>query len=540
MGAGSPPPGEAEPVEGQHGKDPLLGAYLGDYLVQEMVGAGGMGFVYRGIQPVIGKPVAIKVLRPEIAKNPRQMQRLLAEARAANAIQHRGIIDIFTLGQTTDKRSYIVMEYLHGEPLDAVLMGRAPLPPTEVLTILSDVLAALSATHAVGVIHRDLKPSNIFVVSQAGGTKYTKLLDFGLAKQSALPGGDTPQTQVSVVVGTPEYMAPEQARGDPVGPKTDIYALGVIAFQMVTGQLPFQAGSPVETLLRQVNAPAPRASSVLPSVPPVLDELILRMMAKSPEQRPPSADAVRQEMLAILKVLMIEERRRQAGVSPAGTEPTPRRSLRRVFLWAALVLVTPVFVFDAWSRWHGRPDALLRLAERAGQLTAPEPPALPPPAPVVRAPEPALPEPPPPAPEPSPPEAVPAPPEPSPLPVAAPEPEPPRNGKKKSAVLAANHKTKRRTTTRREAEKEKPPEPAPLAPPTPPPDDGGLDALSLMKRINALEKKVFEQGEDADEATRLLLSRQRARLVSSQEEAVLLEVDRALKKLERQLPSKGR
>ncbi len=272
--------------------DPLIGQKLGEYVIEQKIGSGGMGIVYRGVQPVIGKPVAIKVLKPDVASQPGQMERLLAEARAVNAIRHRSIIDIFSFGQLPDGRHYVVMEFLEGEGLDAFMKKRSPLPLDEAVPLLEEILSALAAAHGAGVIHRDLKPSNIFVVTPRAGPRYLKLLDFGLAKQAALPGASTPQTRLASIVGTPDYMAPEQARGDPVGPFTDLYSFGCVAFQMLTGRLPFQGESAMVVLLEHQERPPPRPSSINPSLPPSVDKLLLELLAKSPSARPASADEV--------------------------------------------------------------------------------------------------------------------------------------------------------------------------------------------------------------------------------------------------------
>jgi serine/threonine-protein kinase len=284
--------------------DPLIGLKIGEYELRQRIGVGGMGLVYDGIQPLIGKRVAVKVLRPELAAASEQVARLLAEARAVNAIRHRGIIDIFGFGQVPDGRQYIVMEYLEGQALDAYLVDKGKLSVSETLDILDEVLSALGAAHGAGVVHRDLKPSNIFLVRQPDGSRYVKLLDFGLAKQGQGPTGRTAQTRTDMVVGTPEYMAPEQARGQPVGPMTDIYALGVVSFEMVTGRLPFTAGSPVDMLLKHVDAQPPRPSDFVPELTASLDAFILQMLTKDPEVRPGSAEALRRQLLRLRESLL--------------------------------------------------------------------------------------------------------------------------------------------------------------------------------------------------------------------------------------------
>ncbi|RKG61233.1 serine/threonine protein kinase [Corallococcus sp. AB011P] len=300
--------------------DPLIGLKLGEYELRARIGVGGMGLVYEGIQPLIGKRVAVKVLRPELAHSSEQVARLLAEARAVNAIRHRGIIDIFGFGQLPDGRQYIVMEYLDGQPLDAILAEKGRLPVPEALSLLDEVLAALGAAHGAGVVHRDLKPSNIFLVRQPDGSRYVKLLDFGLAKRGEGPTGRTAQTRTDMVVGTPEYMAPEQARGQSVGPMTDLYAMGVVTFEIITGRLPFIGSSPVDLLMKHVEARPPRPSEFVPDLPPAVDAFILQMLTKDPETRPNSADALRQHLSKLRRTLRAT---RTNPTAPAPVEPAP-------------------------------------------------------------------------------------------------------------------------------------------------------------------------------------------------------------------------
>ena len=275
--------------------DPLIGAQVGEYLVIEPVGEGGMGVVYRGIQPVIKKRVAIKVLKPQIAGDEQQVRRLIAEAESVNAIGHRGIIDIFGLGTLSDGRPYIVMEFLEGEALDVWLQkqpgGRVPL--ITALELLLEVCAPLSAAHRANVIHRDLKPSNVFICRQTDGTRFLKILDFGLAKRAVGLDGNTKQTNQSTVSGTPDYMAPEQARGLSISPRSDVYALGVMAFELFTGKVPFHGATPMDVMVAHVGAAPPSPRSLEPSLPEELDALVLRMLSKAPEARPQTVEEVR-------------------------------------------------------------------------------------------------------------------------------------------------------------------------------------------------------------------------------------------------------
>lgn len=293
-------PRDGAPTTDADGRDgPLVGSTVGDYVLKRLIGEGGMGQVFEGVQPLIGKRVAVKLLKREVADESGGAQRLLAEARAVNAIGHRGIIDIFGFGALPDGRQYVVMEYLSGQPLSRYLRDFAPLPVDDALKLLDEVLAAVGAAHDAGVIHRDLKPSNLFLVAQADGSHFVKVLDFGLAKQAAAPRGETAQTRASRVLGTPEYMAPEQARAEPVGPRSDLYALGCVLFEMLTGEPPFTGATPFEIINRHLNEPV----RLPPSVPAGMGELVRWMMQKDAAQRPASAELVRVKLRRLRKTL---------------------------------------------------------------------------------------------------------------------------------------------------------------------------------------------------------------------------------------------
>jgi serine/threonine-protein kinase len=319
-------------------RDPLVGSRLGEYEVLEPIGEGGMGVVYRGVHPLIKKRVAIKVLKPGASTDASHVKRLLAEAEAVNSIGHRNIVDIFGLGQLADGRPYIVMELLEGEPLDAYLRANRRLPLHEVLTLLLEIASPLAAAHAKGVIHRDLKPSNVFLCQQAEGGRYVKLLDFGLAKK-ALEGGSSSQTSQHVIAGTPDYMAPEQARARPVSARTDIYAFGAMGYEMLTGSAPFGGQTPMDVMMAHVSQPVPSVRALVPSLPPALDLLVRRMMAKAPEDRPQSMVEVRAELRALL-----------ATLSPTGSyqrlEPAPDRPTSSNEM-PAVQLKTPAATTDA-------------------------------------------------------------------------------------------------------------------------------------------------------------------------------------------------
>jgi serine/threonine-protein kinase len=308
-------------------QDIMVGKKIGEYVVRRRIGSGGMGVVYEGEHPDIGRKVAIKIIRPDSSEGVRSRE-LIAEARAASAIRHRGIIDIFGFGTLPGVGQYLVMEFLNGRPLDEVILDRAPMPPAEVIRLMTEVLGALSAAHAEGVIHRDLKPGNIFVVLESNGSEYVKVLDFGLAKKGTTPNSATPQTRASMIVGTPEYMAPEQACGQAVSPRTDLYAAGIIMFELLTGRLPFRGDSPMHVAIMQVQNAPPAPSSFVDGLPPELDALILRMLAKDPEQRPLSADLVARELKGIARMLSMDMTQ-LSGFARAAPDPEARSGVRQ-------------------------------------------------------------------------------------------------------------------------------------------------------------------------------------------------------------------
>ena len=302
--------------------DPLIGQHLSEYQVLEAVASGGMGVVYRGLHPVIQKRAAIKVLK---VGSENDYENLVREAQAANAINHQNIVGIFGIGRLPDGRAYIIMEYLEGRPLDQYVAGRV-LPQLEVAQLMFDMCAPLAAAHKAQVIHRDLKPSNVFLCDQPDGGYFLKLLDFGLAKKSAALDGVTEQTAKATVAGTPDYMAPEQAQGKAVSPRTDLYALGCMAFEMFTGKVPFTAPTPFDVMVAHVRAAVPRVSEQGVQLPQELDDLIYRLMSKKPEERPQSADEVRDALLPLLEALGA------ASAMAAATKTGPRPSLSGEFV----------------------------------------------------------------------------------------------------------------------------------------------------------------------------------------------------------------
>lgn len=264
------------------------GHKVGEYEIDTKIGEGGFGDVFKAVHPLIGKVVAIKVLHRRYSAQPEMVSRFIAEARAVNQIRHRHIIDIFAFGQLEDGRHYYVMEYLEGMPLEEYIARRGRLDLAEAIPILRALARALDAAHAKGIAHRDLKPENVFMVTDEDGDLEPKLLDFGIAK---LLSEDAPQehkTRTGAPLGTPHYMSPEQCRGRGVDHRTDIYGFGIMVYRMITGTLPFEGDDYMEILLAQIGLEPVPPSSLLPSLPPMVDQAIGWMLRKEPAERPPN------------------------------------------------------------------------------------------------------------------------------------------------------------------------------------------------------------------------------------------------------------
>jgi tRNA A-37 threonylcarbamoyl transferase component Bud32 len=342
----------------------LVGSTIGEYEIVGELGSGGMGVVYEGRQPLIGKRVAVKVLRLGLADDEEQAQRFLAEARAVNAIRHRGIVDIFGFGQLADGSRYFVMEYLEGATFAELIAHRAPLPVAEALQWTEEVLEALGAAHRINIIHRDVKPSNLFLVDGGLGRPYVKLLDFGIAK--AVHGGDAsaPKTRDSIIMGTPNYMAPEQILGAPVSAATDLYALGLVLYELLTGRRAFVGDTPLRTMWLHAQEPPPYAADLNPRVPAEVDAIIHWMLAKRAEDRPATAEAVRERLARVRQTLpSLPPPVPALATGPASRGPPPRATDRALSLGSATDLA-PVASAPA------RPLFRLRAAVVATSLLA--------------------------------------------------------------------------------------------------------------------------------------------------------------------------
>jgi eukaryotic-like serine/threonine-protein kinase len=267
----------------------LIGRSIGNYEIKAKIGEGGMGTVYVGEHPLIGKRVAIKVLLDELAAKPEVVTRFFHEAKAVNDIGHQNIVDIVDFGKTTGERGeelvYFVMEFLDGDSLQARIHGQ-PMPFVDTLHILSQCTSALAASHAKGIVHRDLKPDNIFLVSRGGDRSFAKLLDFGIAKLTGDGVSQSNKTRTGLVIGTPTYMSPEQCEGKGlIDHRSDVYSLGIVMYEMLTGVVPFPGEGFGEILVAHLmTQPAP-PSSVNSGVTPELEAIVLHAIEKDRNRR---------------------------------------------------------------------------------------------------------------------------------------------------------------------------------------------------------------------------------------------------------------
>ncbi len=295
-------------------KDALIGSVVGSFRLVRKLGGGGMGTVYLGEHTLIGSKVAVKFLHDHFASNEALVQRFLAEARAVNLIGHENIINIFDMNLLPPRRHYLVMEYLEGSPLSS-MTGSAQ-PPAVVVPILTQVCDALQAAHTHGVVHRDLKPENIFLVRHDRTPHFVKVLDFGIAKlfDGSQPNG---HTSLGTIIGTPEYMAPEQWSGKVSDGRTDLYALGIIAYELLTGRTPFAKGGLGSLLHAHLQEMPASPREVNPSVPMALSQVVMRAMAKRAEDRFRSAADMRSALEQAL-----------AGHAPPPPTPAPQAPVR--------------------------------------------------------------------------------------------------------------------------------------------------------------------------------------------------------------------
>jgi serine/threonine protein kinase len=275
-----------------------VGQTVGNYNVTAKLGEGGMGMVFLAEHPVIGSKVALKAIHPHFARSAEIVSRFITEARAVNQIGHDHIVNITDFGNTAAGDFYFFMEYLQGEMLSDVISREGAFLPARALNIAAQIADALQASHEQGVIHRDLKPDNIFLISRDTTLDFVKVLDFGLAKLTHTYSTPKHQTGPGTVMGTPYYMSPEQCEGQgELDHRADVYALGIMLFEMLTGRVPFGGDGYAQVLIKHVAVPPPAARSLVPELHPSIDAILSRALSKNPARRFQSMADFREALL---------------------------------------------------------------------------------------------------------------------------------------------------------------------------------------------------------------------------------------------------
>lgn len=372
--------------------DPMIGTEIGGrYAVHGLLARGGMGAVYKGVHLELGRTVAIKVLSNTYVREEEAVKRFQREARTAGRIDHPNIVAILDLGRLGSGEPYLVMELLEGYDLADCIAREAPLRPDRVVELLRPVANALDMVHAEGLLHRDIKPANIFLAERPDGSVTPKLLDFGLA--ALRDGTDADRlTREGIVVGTPHYVSPEAAEGEAVDERTDVYSLGLVAFEMLAGVLPIESERPISLMYAKVRRPAPTLSQRTgKSFPPAIEQLIARTLSRTPDRRPPSAGAFVEALAAAVRELPpdatevdLPKVEREARAQPereramVPSEPTRLPGERRLG-WIVAVIAALSLCAIGLGAW-------LATREEAGAPVAEEPAR---PEPSVREPEPA-------------------------------------------------------------------------------------------------------------------------------------------------------
>jgi eukaryotic-like serine/threonine-protein kinase len=291
-------------------EDPLVGHTLDEkYRLEERLGVGGMGTVYRARHLLIDRPVAVKVLNQRFVEDEAARTRFSREARACGRLQHVNAVTVTDFGQSHDGYVYLVMELLEGRTLREVLAKEAPLDAARSVSLMLQISAAVAAAHEAGIIHRDLKPANVFIVQRADVPSIVKVLDFGIAKLAAdsLDEDDRMTlTQFGAMIGTPRYMSPEQCDGAELTPAADVYSLGVILYEMLSGTVPFSGSTPLAIAMKHTSETPRSPREIVASIPPALEKIVLHMLEKNPQDRPPDAEAFRRELLETAERLGLE------------------------------------------------------------------------------------------------------------------------------------------------------------------------------------------------------------------------------------------
>ena len=317
----------------------VLGQVYDGYLTTAVLAEGGMGVVYEAHHPLLGTQAVVKVLKKLLKGDAVSKRRMLTEGQTLSALVHRNVVRVFGFGHLADGRPWLLMERLVGESLYTAIKGSGAFPIDDALPLMNQMAAGLEATHALGVVHRDLKPDNIFVTVESDGERLIKLIDFGIARpdHAAEPGTQDLKTVVGHFVGTISYGAPELFLGSPCSKATDVYALGCVFFELLTGRRVFLPPSPHEVVKMHLEDEPERVRSLAPTVPQAIDDLVAAMLEKKPENRP-TIEAVR----GALK----PERLSVAALAPV-------RSSAPGWVWPLLVAFVGVSVALAWKLLRG-------------------------------------------------------------------------------------------------------------------------------------------------------------------------------------------
>jgi serine/threonine-protein kinase len=294
----------------------------GRYRIVKKLGEGGMGAVYRGEQISLKRAVAVKVLKPELGSNQMVLRRFNAEAEAVAKLSHPNTVNIYDFGQDTDGSLFIAMEFIEGRSLRTALQVEGPFSSTRAISIALQVAASLSDAHSRSIVHRDLKPDNVMLQERGRQKDVVRVLDFGIAKlRDENRATQQAMTQAGDMLGTPQYMAPEQIRGEAIDGRTDVYALGCLVYEMVTARLPYEAPTIMamlsKHLIEQVVPPSQRRPDLM--IPPAVDQLVLHAMAKDPASRPATMDQMSEMLQALLSTLPADPNR-SAGLPVAAVQ----------------------------------------------------------------------------------------------------------------------------------------------------------------------------------------------------------------------------
>jgi serine/threonine-protein kinase len=369
-------PTETQATSGGPAPGNIIGRELaGRYRIVAKLGEGGMGAVYRGEQISLKRAVAVKVLKPELSANPMLLRRFNAEAEVVAKLGHPNTVNIYDFGQDTDGSLYIAMEFIEGRSLRTVIQHEAPLPPARAFAIAVQVAASLADAHAHGIVHRDLKPDNVMMQARGRQRDVVRVLDFGIAKlRDDSRATQQAMTQAGDMLGTPQYMAPEQIKGETIDGRTDVYALGCMLYEMITARMPFEATSVMamlsKHLIEEVVAPSVRRPDL--AIAPAIDQIILWAVAKNPDQRPATMEQYGEHLAALLATLPPDPNRpASSALSAVQGVPSPPPATPAPYAPTPGTPAPPSYAPPPAS--YAAPGMPIAPTPLAGQMSAPPP-----------------------------------------------------------------------------------------------------------------------------------------------------------------------